>query len=215
MILIKNYLKLIPFLIIALVTAYEIYLVAHNMKQDSLVKSYESRDKALVTPLVKTIDKLGKETTKSLSSKVGDPNELSRISPETVSQLKDLKVKLNNLEFYIKNTSKTSGNIITFVHDTTYISSDSTKSIVKSKLIKYNDEWTKLRVLISNDSIAKIQYSVKNSYRIAGSFKKRSILHLFKPRETEITIKNMNPHSETDSLSSIIVIPRNRLFGLF
>ena len=117
-------------------------------------------------------------------------SEINQQYPEIKKQLKDMDIKLKNVET-IQNV-----NTVTTTHVNTILRDSTVNDTIVAKIASYKDKWTDFRLTVINDSaLAKIQ--TKDSLFIVLNKVPRNIWQWLKaePKTVKSTVKNYNPNS--------------------
>lgn len=163
-------------------------------------KQYEAMYNASNDTLHKTINELGQEktTTALLHSSISD---LKKIHASDSSALKKLKDMVTNQTISATYLSNVTGN--TIGSETTIASADTVwKDSIAYVYPEYRDtisnKWENFVMAANRDSF-KLDYKVFNEYQYHQYWKKNG---LFKRKTPEVSVINLNPHTETKELKA-------------
>lgn len=154
--------------------------------------------------LTKTINKYGQEktTTDLLVGSVNDLKAMHVADSSSIGKLQKLVDKLTISATYLSNVTQH-----TFVTPTQIILPGDTVRIDSIAFVypeyktNYANRWERFDVKANKDSFA-INYKVFNEFDLVQAWKKNG---LFKRKTPEISILNLNPHTETKDLKSFTV----------
>lgn len=126
--------------------------------------------------------------------------EVRRQYPEIKQQLKDMDIKLKNVETVQNINTVTTNSVNTVLRDSTI------NDTIVAKISTYKDKWIDFKLININDSI-KTTIITRDSLFIALSKVRRNLWQWLRaePREVRSTVKNYNPSS---------VIKYNRLIKI-
>ena len=169
--------------------------------------------------LTKTINKNGEEkaSTDLLIGSYKDFKAMHVADSSSIGKLQKLVDKLTISATYLSNVTEHS-----FVTPTQIILSGDTVKIDSITYVypeyktNYSNKWERFDVKANKDSFA-INYKVFNEFDLVQAWKKNG---LFKRKTPEVSILNLNPHTETKDLKSFTVTEnkgnrlRDFLFGV-
>ncbi len=154
--------------------------------------------------LIKTINKLGQEkaSTDLLLGTYKDFKAMHVADGSTIGKLQKLVDRLTISATYLSNAT---GN--TFVSVTQPIVSGDTVKIDSILVLypeyktNYSNKWERFSITANKDSFA-VDYKVFNEFNLVQAWKRNGI---FKRKTPEVSILNLNPHTETKELKTFTV----------
>ncbi len=146
--------------------------------------------------LTKTINKQGQQqtTTDLLLGSIKDFEAMHVADSSTIGKLQKMVDKLTISATYLRNTT---GNDISFKEQTVITHDTVTKDGIKYIYPEYRDsisnQWERFKISANKDSIH-IDYKVFNEFYLKQEWKRNG---LFKRKTPQVSILNLNPHTET------------------
>ena len=117
-------------------------------------------------------------------------SEVKQQYPEIQKQLKDMDIKLKNVESLQNVNTVTTNNVNTILRDSTI------SDTIVAKIANYKDKWIDFHLIQIDDSI-KTKIITRDSLFIVLNKKPRSFIEWLqaKPKMVESTVRSYNPNS--------------------
>lgn len=171
-------------------------------------KNLKEINASLNDTLVKTVDKLGRETA-----------TISNLEVENERMLMDLEIKDTILVWMREVVRDYSGKLqAAIVLSNRTNSTGSTRTIVEYKTdsaypdytTSWVNQWEEGKIVASRDSIFR-EIRIKNDYEITIGDRKNP---WFKPKQSTVSIRNLNPNTLTQELRSVTIQERPKRLSL-
>jgi len=178
-------------------------------------KTYVQEYEALQDTLTKTRDKSGKQTAQIALLQTTTRRQLLKLhsSDSTVRKLqslvKEYKGKLISATVLTNTTLIEASNQTTVIHNDT-IHTDSAIYIYPTYTTKWKERWSEGRIIANRDSIEH-HILVKNDFEITQGYKRDK---WWKAKEAVVTVRNLNPYTDTEQLRSFNLKQKQRRLGL-
>lgn len=181
-------------------------LYINNLK-NSLANS-KTTIEAISTNIKKHRDKTGAEISEKeliLSSyralkalHVSDSSEIGRLQGIVNKNTMSATILKNSTSGHKSGTTE-----IVFIRDTIKGTALPCDTIYPTYKTKISDKWTNMKIAASKDSI-QVDYKFFNEYEITQEFKKEGKWP-FRHKVPEVRVRNLNPYTQTDQISSYAV----------
>ncbi len=169
-------------------------------RADNLITLYESAQDSLHKE--RNIQGQEKASNALLYSAVADFKKMKAADSSAIGKLQRMVDKLTISATYLSNV--TSNN---FTAPIQYITSgdtviiDSITYVYPQYTTCYSDKWERFSIKADKDSFA-VEYKVFNEFNLVQAWKSNGI---FKRKTPEVSILNLNPHTETKELQTFTV----------
>lgn len=184
-------------------------------------EKYKQSQRLLISvndSLVKTINKHGEEkaSTDLLLGSYKDFKAMHVSDSSAIGKLQKLVDKLTISATYLSNVTGNAIYTTTTVIERDTIVKDGIQFLYPEYRDTIKNKWEDFKISANKDSF-QLQYKVFNEYELKQSWKRNG---LFKRKTPEVSILNLNPHTETKDLKSFTVKEdkgnrlRDFLFGI-